>query len=348
MRYVAGHILGPDGFREGHLGIERGAIVETGDGDPPQRPVLRGIITPSFINCHTHVADADVRLDLSLPLEELVAPPHGLKHRQLGSMDEDSQRASMRRAMDMMLRSGTSRFIDFREGGERGSAALRSLRGPPSPVIMGRPAGLSYDEEEVERLLRSCDGIGVSAVSDWRPRDLEALAEHARQAGRPFALHVSEARREDIEAVLSLQPSFLVHMCSASDADMRRVADEGLSTVVCPRSNLFMGLVPPLARMAEAGMELALGTDNFMNCDGDMRAEMECMARLLRSQQADASLALSAAFLSPRKLLNLQSELPMAKGGPADLVAFEHQGSDPICDLLFRSGNVRRTALIRQ
>ncbi len=348
MRYVAGHILGPDGFRHGHLGIERGAIVESGEGDPPQRPVLTGVITPSFINCHTHVADAHVRLDTSLSLEELVAPPDGLKHRQLGSMDDESLRASMRSSMDMMIRSGTSRFIDFREGGEQGSAALRSLRGPPHARIMGRPSALSYDKDEASRLLLNADGIGISAVSDWKAKDLEALAEQARGEGRPFALHVSESRREDIEAVLSLQPSFLVHMSSASDADMRRVADEGVTTVVCPRSNLFMGTVTPLARMVEAGMELALGTDNFMNGDGDMRAEMECMARLLRSQRADASHALSAAFDAPRKLLNLQSELSMAKGAPADLVAFEHQGSDPMCELLFRAGNGRRTALIRQ
>ena len=42
---------------------------------------------------------------------------------------------------------------------------------------------------------------------------------------------------QDIEAVIDLKPDFLVHMCHASDSDLQKARDAGISIVVCPRSN---------------------------------------------------------------------------------------------------------------
>lgn len=334
-------------FEEGYLGIERGVIAECGGGKPPERPVMEGVVVPSYVNCHTHVGDAAVSLDLGLGLEDLVAPPHGLKHRALASMTDDELRSSIRTATGMMLTTGTSHFIDFREGGLAGSEALAASSPPPHATIMGRPSGLRYDAEELDSIIGTAQGIGISSISDWKASELDALADHLHRKDVPLALHASEGRREDIERILSLEPSFIVHMCEADDKDMRRVCDEGVTTVICPRSNLFMGKVPPLSRMVDAGMELALGTDNFMNADGDMRAEMEMMARLLRSQGSDARLALEAAFVSSRKLLNLDSELPFSEGKAANLVVYKGRGTEPACDLLFRCGNGTSMVCIR-
>ncbi len=337
--YIAGQILRGSTFEEGYLGIDRGIIVESGSGLPPERPVIEGIVVPSYVNCHTHVGDAAVSLDLSLSLEGLVAPPHGLKHRALASMSDDMLRSSIRTATGMMLATGTSHFIDFREGGKKGAEALAGSSPPPHATIMGRPSDLRYDEEELSSIIATAHGIGISSISDWDKSDLDALADHLHRKDIPLALHASEGRREDIERVLSLEPAFIVHMCEATDDDMRRVGDEGIPTVICPRSNLFMGKTPPLSRMIAAGMELCIGTDNFMNADGDMRAEMEMMARLLRSQGSDARLAIDAAFISSRKLLNLDAELPFSVGKSANLVVYKGRGTEPACDLLFRSGN---------
>jgi len=345
--YIAGQILRGSEFEEGYLGIDRGKIVESGCGTPPERPVKEGIVVPSYVNCHTHVGDAAVSLDLSLSLEELVAPPDGLKHRALGKMTDEMLRSSMRIATGMMLDTGTSHFIDFREGGRNGAEALAGLSSPPHATIMGRPSALRYDEEEISSIIKTAHGIGISSISDWETTELDRLADHLHREGVPLALHASEGRREDIEKILSLEPAFIVHMCEAEDGDMRRVADEGVPTVVCPRSNLFMGRVPPLSRMVDAGLDLALGTDNFMNADGDMRAEMEMMARLLRSQGSDARLALEAAFISSRKLLNLDSELPFSEGRAANLAVYRGRGTEPACDLLFRSGNGAGMVCIR-
>jgi cytosine/adenosine deaminase-related metal-dependent hydrolase len=47
-----------------------------------------------------------------------------------------------------------------------------------------------------------------------------------------------------------------------------------LPVVVCPRSNMFFGMVPPLARMVKAGVTVALGTDNAMIHQPDLFVEM--------------------------------------------------------------------------
>ncbi len=347
MIYIAGQILRGSTFEEGYLGIDRGIIVETGSGRSPERPAIEGIVVPSYVNCHTHVGDAAVSLDLGLSLEELVAPPDGLKHRALAAMSGDMLRSSILSATGMMLDTGTSHFIDFREGGIMGTEALAGLSPPPHATIMGRPSDLRYDEEEVSSIIDIAHGIGISSISDWERSELDALADHLHREKVPFAMHASEGRREDIDRILSLEPSFIVHMCEATDVDMRRVGEEGVPTVICPRSNLFMGKTPPLSRMIEAGMELCIGTDNFMNADGDMRAEMEMMARLLRSQGSDARLAIDAAFISSRKLLNLDAELPFTEGRAANLVVYKGRGTEPACDLLFRSGNGMGMVCIR-
>lgn len=128
---------------------------------------------------------------------------------------------------------------------------------------------------------------------------------------------------------------------------MREVADADVPVVVCPRSNMFMGKAPPLSRMLDAGLRLALGSDNFMNCDGDMRSESEMMARILRMQGRDGLEAINSAFIESRKLLNLESDLPLSEGKAADLVVYEGRGRNPACDLLFRSGNGASMVCIR-
>jgi cytosine/adenosine deaminase-related metal-dependent hydrolase len=151
-----------------------------------------------------------------------------------------------------------------------------------------------------------------------------------------MALHASENRREDIDLVLSLQPRFLVHMVEASDADMRRCADEGVPTVICPRSNMFFGRQTPVKRMMEAGMDMALGTDNAMVCNPDMRAEGETLLRLLKSQNGDSRGLLDTCVLRMRKILNAESGLPIRLGEEAELAIYPGEGVAPLADLFLR------------
>mgnify|MGYP002632462599 CR=1 FL=1 len=67
----------------------------------------------------------------------------------------------------------------------------------------------------------------------------------------------------------------LVHLCAARDRDLVRVAKAGSTVILCPRSNLHIGgTLPNVARMAQLGIPLAIGTDSLGSTpDMDIVAE---------------------------------------------------------------------------
>ncbi len=343
MRYVSGQVLTPDGFIDGHIGFEDGVIHEMGKGGC-KAPVAQGIIVPTLINSHTHIADYIVPLDLHESLEKLVAPPDGFKHRVLEAASEKNLKRAMVSMAAFMRCRGVTRFVDFREGGYEGSRLLSSMRGGyPRPLILGRPKRLQFDWEEVDQILSTCEGIGVSSISDWDYGVLADLSAYVRSKGKVFALHASERVREDIDKVLDLKPSFLVHMTTATGSDIEACAAADVAIVVCARSNLFFGREPPLADMVRSGATVALGTDNAMISLPDILVEMEFAGRLLRKQGlADLGPVFDMAMKNGRKLLNEKS--PIAIGGiepgqPCDFMVIRSHGGNPITDLVLRSSS---------
>lgn len=283
MRRVAGRLYTPEGFQEATVSFGGGRVEEVRPGVGGEG-ATQGLILPAFVNAHTHVGDAVVEEEPVGTLEEIVAPPDGLKFRRLREATEEALQGAMRRALWEMARTGTAALCDFREGGVAGAQALQRTLGatPLEGTVLARPGGLVYEAEEVERLLQEADGVAVSGVAEWDAGALEELARHVHRRGRTFALHASEARREDLDAILDLRPDFLVHMTAASPQDWERCAQEGLPVVVCPRSQLLFGRVPDLPGMAKAGLRLALGTDNVMVARPSMLREMETAYRVAR------------------------------------------------------------------
>ena len=236
------------------------------------------LILPPLINAHTHCADAGVRPSPGMSLEELVAPPDGLKHRYLRETPREVLMSDICCYSELSKRNGIHRFIDFRENGIEGARMLREAS--KEAFILGRPVSPVFDPEEMESLLDAADGIGLPSLTDCGRDYTEACADAARRCGKPFAIHVSERVREDIEFILSLGPAFVVHMNQATDRDLRMCAEADVPVVVCPRSNRYFGMAPPIDRMIDAGVSIALGSDNAMLCSPDLRPEA-----LLVSQQ---------------------------------------------------------------
>jgi cytosine/adenosine deaminase-related metal-dependent hydrolase len=340
MHYVSGQLLTPEGFRPGHVGYEDGVVVEVEDGPFPDAEET-GYILPSFINAHTHLADLKVVVNLELPLEDVVSPPHGLKHRYLAEAPDQDIRSSFSMLSRKMAKNGVSRFIDFREGGVKGAKLLQGVGkgGGSRPFIMGRPKDAVFDRTEAEKLLKVADGVGVSSITDWPYEELVPLAQYAREQGKPFALHASERIREDIDKILDLKPSFLIHMTKATPADLEACREAEVPIVICPRSNLFFGSVPPLADMVKSGVQLALGTDNAMTTMPDMMTEMEFAARLLRSQGARGlQSVLDMALLGGRLILNEVDSISIRPGSPCDFMVLRSREGDPVTDITLRSG----------
>lgn len=308
MTYVQGEILTREGFVTGYLECDKdNKIGEIQKGTPPEKPIAKGLIIPSCINAHTHLGDSFIRfkkLDLPHNVKDLVAPPTGLKYKFLKEATEEEILEGIRTSLSEMVAAGTSCFCDFREEGLIGVFKLRKAMKSYgiNSLILSRPSKMTYEKEEIDRLLQSSDGIGLSSISDWEPSEIEKIAQHVGKKKKLFALHASEVDREDIDRVLDLHPSLLVHMIAATEADLERVNDAKIPIVVCPRSYLFFRLKTNLELMKKTGASLLLGTDNGMINSPDVLQEV----RLLRTTGVfGLEELLKIVTYTPRKALNL-------------------------------------------
>jgi cytosine/adenosine deaminase-related metal-dependent hydrolase len=162
--------------------VETGRILGIGNAIPSARQVdLSGmLICPMFIDAHTHVGDTGAKeLGVGLPLEKVVVPPDGLKHRFLQSVAGTPEHlAMMHHGLHEMLHNGIIATADFREQGLPGIRALRQAAdGLPLRVIaLGRMAeteDLRQIEAEADVLLAEADGLGVRDVESYPPELLK-------------------------------------------------------------------------------------------------------------------------------------------------------------------------------
>ncbi len=278
MKVADGFIFTEHGLIRGHAVHENG-VTELFEGPSKDVPDLYGVIVPSLIDAHTHCADAGVRPKPGMSLEELVAPPDGLKHVYLRNTPRDRLVGDMRSFGSQARANGIATFVDFREGGAEGCRMAREAC--PDAVILGRPISPEFDPNEIDDILSVADGIALSSLKDIDLSYAERIADRTHRAGKTFALHVSERVREDIDTVLALEPSFVVHMVEATDPDLRKCADSDVPIAVCPRSNRYFGKAPPLKRMMDIGNTVAMGTDNAMLCSPDLRPEADLFSQIL-------------------------------------------------------------------
>lgn len=290
MEYASGMIYQETKLIRGYIGFDEGEIVEVGYGTLPHRYrnklIGKGTILPLFFNAHIHLADAVVdKVPLTASLQELVAPPDGLKHRVLRKTPARKQISVIKDTLAYMLRIGIFGYCAFYELGERGvKIALQTINNSPlESWLLGRPLELKYDRDEIDKVLKLADGIGISSISDWNCyEDVQKLAKYVHSQNKLFALHVSEAKREDIELVLDLNPDLIVHLSMAKETDFELVASNRIPVVICPRSNLYFGIIPDIVAMYNSKLTLALGTDNVMLNLPDMFRELEYAIRIMR------------------------------------------------------------------
>ncbi|MDR3282918.1 MAG: deaminase [Candidatus Methanoplasma sp.] len=340
MELLSGTVLTRDGFIDGYVVIDGGVIVEVSEGRCPGTPVAEGLITAAPVNSHSHCADGGLKVPPGMSLEELVAPPDGLKHRYLDSVPDFELGQSMRRFSELSLNGGYGAFIDFREGGERGCRILRES--VPDAVILGRPTSKKYDPDEAESILEASDGIGLPSISDIDACYAESIADDVRRARKMLGIHVSERVREDIDAVLSLDPAFVVHMVESADRDLLKCAEAEVPVVVCARSNAFFGSVPPIKRMIDAGVDVAIGTDNAMLCEPDVRKEASAFLKVLTAQGGDPEAVWRPMLEAGRNILYPAKDIHIRKGAEADVTVFPYSGSMSVRSVLESTDRILR------
>jgi len=349
----------------GWVAIQDGRIVEVGSGRPPDQagPVLdarHGLLTPAFVNAHTHVSDAVMKdRGFGQPFWELVMPPDGLRHRVLRETTPLVLREAVRDTLRHMVSCGTTAFADFREGGLAGVRLLKeaAVDQPIHALALGRfqrspaqPAGAlernegalsAEDLAEIDALLEAGDGFGLPSANEVTDEGLWQLGARVRLRDGLLAVHAAEAPgyrdrslsrtgRGDVDRIAEhLRPNFVVHLTDATETELDRLAAAGIPVVVCPRIQGVMGLgVPRFDRMLERGMLVALGTDNVMLASPDPLRELEYSSRVIRAVRKDASSPsarelLKMATVNGARLLGRDSDLGLLeKGRLADMIVF--------------------------
>jgi len=331
MDYVSGEILTDVGFKSGYLAFEKGIIVETGV-NPPKKPICTGLIVPTFVNAHTHIGDSFIREEnIKLPknVEELVAPPGGLKHKLLRETSDEDIIKGMEKSIDIMIKNGIEVFCDFRESGVLGISQLKAALQfwKISPIILGRPDSLEYDKNETDILLKNSDGIGLSSISDWDYSELQKIARQTKNKNKIFAIHASELIREDIDKILDLKPNFLVHMVKATEADLVRVKESNIPVVACPRSNAFFGLKANVIMMKKVGIDIMLGTDNAMLNSPNILDEMTYLNAQFNEFSTEELLNMITYI--PRKALNWDDCI-LGPDSPAKFIVLDKKSLKPL------------------
>ncbi len=220
------------------------------------------VVTPPPANIHVHSADyAFPEIMPDRPLEDLVQPPHGVKHLMLRSLSFESAYRFIKRFYRAAERLGVGLLVDFREAQAGGCvAAKKAAEGLwfTEVVVLGRPL-----RPESARLPEACDGFGASSPLDY---DERVFAELVRSAEISSA-HVAETLRSrwnnDLERALAAGVRLLVHGTHLSIEDLKIAAQSGASLALCPRSNAWHGVgLPRLRDVVESGIVYGFGTDN--------------------------------------------------------------------------------------
>ena len=261
------------------------------------------VVCPSFINGHIHIGDSIINDEgYALSLSEMVKPPNGVKHVALSNASDDELIDAMRKSMKDMVESGTTHFIDYREGGLEGVKLLKKASAdlPIKPIILGRDDSFYGDDPDlikvrnaVRKLLKIADGIAPSGFGEITPEVAKLIVDECDKQGKISSIQVAESESNQIESLnednrteisKGVDASFsqLVHLTNPKGNDLEEVSKSGQNIVVCPRANATLNVgVAPLNKMLNLGFKPLLGTDNVMLNSPNMLRELEFTLKLM-------------------------------------------------------------------
>ena len=344
----------------------------------------RHLLMPGLVNTHTHAAMSLLRgLADDLPLNEWLN-----KHiwpAESRWVNEEFVHDGTQLAIAEMLRSGTTCFNDmyFYPDVSARVAAHSGMRACVGLIVIDFPTVWAQDADEyISKGLAVHDRFrgdplihtlfaphAPYTVSDEPLEHIRVLAD---ELDIGIHMHVHETRDEIDRALETsgkrplqrlhelglVSPSLVaVHMTQLTAAEVGEFAAAGAHVVHCPESNMKLASgFCPVATLAEAGINIALGTDgSASNNDLDMLGEMRSAALLGKATSNDASAvpahtALRMATLNGARALGLAGETgSLSPGKWADITAvcldtIESQPLyDPVSQLVYACGREQVT-----
>ena len=318
------------------------------------------IVMPAFINAHTHIGDAIAKdVGDGLPIDELVAPPNGLKHQKLKEATDQQLIDAMHDAAKEMVLNGISTFIDFREGGLKGIELLKKAVYdlPINACILGRSdkyydPDITMDEvrDITRELLQHCDGIGLSGVEDIDDEVILQIADICNQEDKLAMIHVAEysalqeqsvqeTNQTEVERALRSGFTSLVHVTYPIMQDLDLLAYSSPFIIACPRSNGMLGVgIPPVSAYVEEKIDVALGTDNVMFNMPDMFREMEYTLKAVRGAYQNKITAydvVKMATITGFKILG--KDISIQEGNVSDILVIKQKSEDPYLSIVNRT-----------
>lgn len=273
------------------------------------------IVCPTFLNGHTHIGDSIIKDEgYGLSLGEMVKPPNGVKHKALANAEDGEIIDAMKKSMWDMFESGTTHFIDYREGGIKGVELLRkaSKNLPVTPVILGRDDsfyGQNPDLRKVKiairKLLKLADGIALSGFGEISDEVASLITSECRKAGKISSIHVAESmhlqddslrdfNKTEIQRGVDADFDQLVHCTNPRNNDLELIKNSNV--VVCPRANATLNVgVAPLNEMFYKGIKPLLGSDNLMLNSPNLFRELEFSLKIMSVYYKN--------YLNPKDLL---------------------------------------------
>ena len=308
-------------LKKENIVVDEGKIVEIAKDSCEGKiiDVDGAVVCPSFINSHMHIGDSIIKDEgYSLSLSEMVKPPDGVKHKALANVEDEDIILAMKSTMWEMVESGTTHFIDYREGGIKGVKLLKEASQdiPIKPVILGRDDSFYGDDPDlkkvkivVRKLLKIADGIAPSGFGEITDDVARLIVEECEKHNKISSIHVAESESNQLESLdefakteiergVGCDFGQLVHLTNPKRDDLNLVAKSNSTVAVCPRANATLNVgVVPLNEMLNMGIKPLIGTDNVMLNSPNMFRELEFTLKLMSVYYKD--------YINPKDLLKM-------------------------------------------
>lgn len=316
------------------------------------------VLLPGLINLHTHAAMTLMRgladdLPLMQWLNDHIWPAEAMH------VCPDFVYDGTLLACAEMLKGGVTCFNDmyfFPEHAAR-AALDAGMRASLGMICIEFPTSYASDAQDYlrkglavrdryrgEPLLSFC--LAPHAPYTVSDRSFEQIAIYAGELEVPIHMHLHETQDEIQESVARfgvrplerihrlglLGPGLIaVHAVHLTEHEIELLAMQGANVAHCPSSNLKLASgIAPIARFAERGLNIGLGTDGAASNNRlDLFEEMRLAALLAKAASGRASsipaeTALHMATLGAARALGLDDSLgSIAPGKLADLIAVD-------------------------